>query len=37
MARWLGLTTRYPTIRFHHPIEKLFLLSVHFGLPFLGI
>ena len=36
MARWFGLTRKYPLIRFHHPVEKLFLLSVHFGVLLLG-
>ena len=37
MGRWLGLTKKYPVIGFHHPIEKLFLLSVHFGVLLLGV
>ncbi len=37
MGRWAGLTKRYPTIGFHHPVEKLFLLSVHLGVLLLGI
>ncbi len=37
MARWLGITKKYPLIGFHHPIEKLFLLLVHFGVLLLGI
>lgn len=35
--RWFGLTKEYPVIGFHHPMEKLLLLSVHIGLLLLGI
>ncbi len=33
---WLGLSREYPVIGFHHPMEKLFLLSIHSGLLLLG-
>jgi cytochrome b subunit of formate dehydrogenase len=36
-ARWLKLTDKYPEIGFHHPMEKLLLISVHMGLLLLGI
>ncbi|MCS7127209.1 MAG: cytochrome b/b6 domain-containing protein [Thaumarchaeota archaeon] len=34
---WFGLSREYPVIGFHHPMEKLFLMSVHFGLVLLGL
>ncbi len=36
-AHWLRLTKKYPEIGFHHPMEKLLLLTVHIGLILLGI
>jgi len=36
-ARWFKLTKRKPEIGFHHPLEKLLLLSTHVGLLLLGI
>lgn len=34
--RWLGLTKRYPQIGFHHPLEKVYLITSHLGLILLG-
>lgn len=36
-GRWFGLTKRYPEIGFHHPMEKLLILSIHTGLILLGL
>ncbi|MEN3048318.1 MAG: cytochrome b/b6 domain-containing protein [Candidatus Caldarchaeales archaeon] len=37
ILHWFGLSREYPTIAFHHPLEKVFLMTVHFGLFLLGI
>ncbi len=34
---WFGVTKKYPKIGFHHPMEKLLLISVHLGLILLGL
>jgi formate dehydrogenase gamma subunit len=36
-GRWFGLTKDYPEIGFHHPFEKILILSVHLGIILLGI